>query len=124
MTTKEITKGNILIAEFLEHKIWMVKYYEGDIQADRNEIAIKDYESFIERGFEYDIYARSFQSDWNLLMPVIDKIEKMKGTRIIIEMGGCCIYQFGKKITSNGGEKRIVNCYKCVIDFIKSVGKK
>ena len=74
MKQKEITKGNILIAEFMGHKIWMVKHYIGDTQSDRMEISIKDYDKYVLKGFKYDVYARPFHSDWNLLMPVVEKI--------------------------------------------------
>ncbi len=49
-----------------------------DLQQDSAEVSVKEYKEFVTRGFEYDIWARPFHSSWNMLMPVIEKIETIQ----------------------------------------------
>jgi len=104
MKNQKITKGNILIAEFMNHKIWMVKHYEGDTQSDRQETSVKDYEKFLEKGFKYDPYARPFHSSWDILMPVMDKIYKLhKFNEFYIKPNSALLYLTNKIKLFAGG---------------------
>lgn len=113
MEYKQIINGNKLIAEFMGYKSTGKETGEP---------------TYIHENMEKGtiIWAGQFgyEKDWNLLMKVIDKIEGMKGIRIIMELSGCAIYSFGEKIASNGGEERITNCYKSVVAFIEHISKK
>lgn len=132
MEYQEILNGNKLIAEFMGHKIWVVKHYEGDAQSDRFEISIKDYDKFVDKGFKYDTYARPFHSDWNLLMSVIDKIEDVTtiGQRVYFgidpfKITAYCSGVLEKQLSVfsyedsgthfNGGSKKIDALWKAVV---------
>lgn len=71
----------------------------------------------------------AFNESWDLLMPVIDKIESLttnKGEAFRFNISGDGIsitrYDDGSGIISqraNDKEKRLQNSFECVVDFIK-----
>lgn len=126
MNNEEITSGNILIAKFMGHKIWMIKRYKGDIQPDRIEISTKDYESYLKKGFVYDSYARPFHSSWDYLMKVVDKINKGGLYDVIIYPSSCQIIAIGlgeiTHVKSKNLKYELIDItYKAIIYFLKQI---
>lgn len=101
---EDITKNNKLIAEFLGHT------RTGDTYNIPNE------HPYLHQ--EYLKYHKS----WDWLMPVVEKIEKVKGAHVIITTGTLCeIFHFGKLISrSNCAGSKIEGVYQAVIGFINN----
>lgn len=127
ITEKEIIEGNILIAKFMNHKIWVVKHYEGDEQSDREEISVSDYDKILARGFGLDIYARPFHYSWNLLMPVVEKIHSDTDFWVTIYYRSCKIFpmQAGVEMEIHIEEKPTIEAvWLAVVEFIKWLNRK
>lgn len=116
MTKEEIYEGNRLIALFMG---WKPDEKHGIINNN-----------------EFDVWSNSknaykfcdliFHKDWNLLMPVVEKIESVldTGFNVVIKNDKCRIYrhkgsQYEQVITKlyEGGSK-IESTYLAVIEFI------
>lgn len=107
---KNNIENNKLIAEFMQH--------DWDMEVN-NELCILD-TSFekVERKLQY--------SDWNSLMPVVEKIESLGyDTEIVCRQddGGHCFYINDSKVFSSqmGSKKEAV--YSATIEFIKWYNK-
>lgn len=97
--------------EFKEESLdWFMAYFEGrrmwaDTKNGLNGVLL--------RGF-------IFHEDWNKLMEVVEKIEKIKGIHCVISELGCDIYSFGKHISNIGGRAtKKNNVYEAVYQFIQ-----
>jgi len=60
-----------------------------------------------------------YDSSWDWLIPVVEKIEKEKGIQIAIYPVACEIYYFGKCLTNITEDSKISAIYKAVVEFIK-----
>lgn len=75
MTREEIIKGSILIEDFLDKEIWMVKKASNEKSViEIAKIQLNIYEDYLGKGYEYNIDGANYHKDWNLLMRVINKI--------------------------------------------------
>lgn len=61
-----------------------------------------------------------YHTSWDWLMPVVEKIHKIKGIHYIIE-GSCCmvIYNYGNLIVKESTDSMIETVYRAVGEFIK-----
>lgn len=76
---------------------------------------------FMGVGSEYkfqNIAARDYHTSWDWLMPVVEKIERIKGVHFVISELGCDIYSFGYKVSDTREETKILTIYKAVVAFI------
>lgn len=107
------------------HKIWMIKEYKGDTQADSVEIETERYQEYVKKGFKYNSYARPFHSSWDYLMKVVDKINKIGKYDVIIYPSSCQIITLGEgQITYRAivhNEKLIDVAYKAIVDLLKII---
>ena len=110
MGIEELNKNNILIAEFMG-KSYHTKYSILYIETTTTHSPIAKYDS-----------------SWEWLMPVIDRIEGLFDNAFIVDLskGRCFIHtyiQIGKaanlKPILHVNEVKLVATYKAVIDFIK-----
>jgi hypothetical protein len=112
METKEIIEGNELIALFMgalwgEHsKMW------GIGKAKYIEVGKKQFVSAIEHHKPIDL---KYNSEWNWLMPVVEKIESLE---FGIEVVGNYCKVIGANIQCSQPTK-LQATYKAVIEFIK-----
>ena len=90
---------NKLIAEFMEHKPTF-------------EVYIDDVLTTLERPI------KNYNSDWNWLMEVVEKIESIKGTQIFIN-GISCEIIFKGEIISKHFNTKIEAVYNACVNFIK-----
>lgn len=60
----------------------------------------------------------AYHKEWGWLMPVVEKIERIKGVHLVISELGCDIYSFGKKISDSREETKIATVYKAAGEFI------
>lgn len=60
-----------------------------------------------------------YHTSWDWLMPVVEKIEMVKGVHFVISELGCDVYSFGKQISNSREETKILTVYKAVVEFIK-----
>jgi hypothetical protein len=125
ITKEQILEGILIISEFMNNKIWMVKYYDDDTQPDRIEILIKDYDVFIKKGFELDIYAKPYHLNYNLLMSVIEKIEHINesetcyGTLCTIDTVYIRIGNITKDLKLNEYSSKKEGTWLAIVEFIK-----
>lgn len=119
MTTEEILEGNKLIAEFMGAKI-IVENYHGI-----NIIKFPDKST-------KDLFGLKYNTSWDWLMPVVEKIEQGNYAVIITQnvctiraciMGDTTIraYQNGNYLTPN---TKLSNTWLAVIQFIKWYNEK
>ncbi len=69
-------------------------------------------------GRTYDLHSLKYNELWDWLIPVIIKIESMKGIRVIISGTGIEIFCFGYSICKSTSESKIESVYKGCIEFI------
>ena len=99
MTQEEI-EGNKLIADFMG--LWKgIDCYE--------------YSKDVCYGFK-DL---KYHSSWEWLMPVVEKIEKIKGVRIFIKGNRCEIFNYGFEMGSPLSVYKIESVWLAVVAFIK-----
>lgn len=60
-----------------------------------------------------------YDTSWDWLMPVVEKIERIKGVHLVISELGCDIYSFGKRVSDSREDTKIKTVYKAVVSFIK-----
>lgn len=64
-----------------------------------------------------------YDRSWDWLMPVVEKIESLKG-RIDIHQYGCSLqYKFGSVAQEFAEETKIASVFKAVVDFIEWYNK-
>ena len=93
------TENNKIIAEFMEHKPTF-------------EVYIDDVLTTLERPI------KNYNSDWNWLMEVVEKIESIKGTQIFIN-GISCEIMFKGRVISKHFNTKIEAVYNACVEFIK-----
>ncbi len=124
MKTSEILENNILIAKFMG---WQVikegKYFTTYKPSAKNPCSIKSVVGYVyERPAWYSIANHcNYHSDWNWLMPVVDKIESL-GFVVEISLHQTCLYK--KPSCDNFSCNRITDdklksTYMVVVEFIK-----
>lgn len=59
-----------------------------------------------------------FESSWDWLMPVVEKVEKIEGVRVIIK-GSRCRILAGKKVFSCHTISKLNSMYRVVVEFIE-----
>lgn len=60
-----------------------------------------------------------FHTSWDWIMPVVEKIERIKDVHFVISELGCDIYSFGYKVSDTREETKILTIYKAVVEFIQ-----
>lgn len=63
-------------------------------------------------------YKLQFDSSWDWLMPVVEKIERMENVSVIIKRSRCRIL-VGKKVFSCHTIVKLNSMYRVVVEFIK-----
>ena len=99
------TENNKIIAEFIGWEI-------------NNELWINDKKVFV----QYTDQSLKFNSDWNRLMEVVEKIEKLKYF-IQIDSIGVVISKEKKIITVSDNRYKIEAVYNACVEFIKWYNK-
>lgn len=92
-------------------EIPMDKYYDADQFYIRDEDWAPEIGDVIYGTLKYD-------TSWEWLMPVVQKIERIKGVHCVISEVGCDIYFFGNGIYARE-ETKIKTVYKAVLEFIE-----
>jgi hypothetical protein len=122
-----IAEGNELIAVFMECKKVptspeISKYYVPPFYYDRDvETGIGMLKDF---GCEYFPEDMLYHSDWNWLMPVVEKIDTMQNYQFTVRM----FYHFTEILDNKNrttiidredGSGRLLSTWKAVVEFIK-----
>lgn len=122
MTKKEIINGNKLIAEFMDWK----QCKDGDWQwkHPKNSILPAQYEAYGTK-YTYDENMK-FNSSWEWLMPVVDKIESLHFNSHIVRKDGlhyCIFFHYlmipGLRVESAHHNYKINAIYEATIKFIE-----
>lgn len=109
---EEVFKGNKLIAEFMGY----------EYHSDRNLFISTTNKK------EWPIYGVNYDSSWDWIMPVVEKITKIDDGKFSVDISSvgqwaCFIKRddvFDNEISSYGGfEPTILNVWKAVIQFIQ-----
>jgi hypothetical protein len=76
---------------------------------------------FMDRNKAFDPRDKIYQyhSSWDWLMPVVEKIEAMRGTHLLMKPFGCEILMFGKSLINEVGNTKIEAAWLAVVEFIK-----
>lgn len=72
--------------------------------------------------WDYHTLGLEFDKSWDWLMPVVEKIEKMEGVRVIIK-GSRCRILAGKKVFSCHTISKLNSMYRVVVEFIEWYNK-
>lgn len=155
MTKEEIISGNKLIAEFMKEGYWQIwkkkevggyKPYLADeyITIEKCQEAIDEHftDKMIgntlssmaqhKKNYAPNFITKEYQSVWDWLMPVVEKIEE-KGSPYYIEIveTHCYIYNVDKISDTKfqgfiitDAETKIEAVWKSVVEFIKYINKK
>ena len=117
MTTQEIIEGNKLIAKFMGLSYCTKYQYEGWYKNSEHNHRICDFDGL------------KFNSSWDWLMPVVNKIESLPlindaGLCVLIEHSYCRIYldNWGEYTTVVEKEKKkdkLNAVYLSIVEFIK-----
>jgi len=65
-----------------------------------------------------------YHTSWDWLMPVVEKIESLSGTTVLIKRIGCEIIMYGKTISKQTSDTKIEAVWLAVIEFIKWYNEK
>ena len=125
----EIEKGNKLIGEFMDTKLWC--FTQGSSNILRAQIHISEYAKYKKRGYtRFDLF---YKSDWNSLMEVIDKIETIGYSSVYISNTGCSIKavfydikedaMVARSVISIKGKDKLESTWLTVVEFIKLYNK-
>lgn len=126
MKEQEILQNNKLIAEFCGWKF--IKLTDADdvmppcyvfMQYDENGRAVRQYSG----GDCWNVETAGdipYDSDWNWLMPVVEKIEGM-GYGLTIDGTICEIYKSDRDYCIKCADTKLSATYEAVCDFIKQV---
>lgn len=125
MTQEEIEEGNKLIAEFMGFKM---VYHQGELaKGIKKELwrRFPDEDDSLPMG-SLSISQFRYHYSWDMLMPVVEKIESM-GYQVNITNYGCNIQEYEKaykeysniSVAEDGALNKITNVYKAVVQFIK-----
>lgn len=126
MKQKQILEGNNLIAEFMGYKVRET----GDTTSD-SRFGVGTWFLYTKDGVTSDNVF--FNSSWDWLMPVVEKIEKLGyHTRICFDdFGSWMQIHYGlsvadtdeTKAVNMNGKTKIENTFKSVVEFIKWYNK-
>lgn len=105
---KELISDNILIAKFMN----------GTCINYANNTKGWIIPNLTNNGIDGDERNLKFNSDWNWLMMVIEKIEKTKGVTVQVAEVGCRILLFGKDIAMTHSDTKIQAVYGSVVKYI------
>jgi len=109
METNTIQESNRLIAEFMG-------WEKGENYSEEYPF----YEAWDEIIDQYVPADMKFNISWDWLMPVVEKIEHLKGCHVIITTSLLCeIFHFGKLVNNRSGDTKIESVYNAVVDFVK-----
>lgn len=110
-----LIENNKLIAEFMGVQLFFGEPYNKDIE---------QWEVFFDTLYETKDLA--YHTDWNWLMPVVEKIEHIDSIDVNILTNGTRIYEWrsgGKVIIDNIADisfsNKIEHTYHAVVEFIK-----
>lgn len=130
MEKDEILEGNKLIAEFMDIPAWK-SYWNKEDTSDwfdtqkLEDVGIKGVN--IGSGSTKYLY---FDSSWDWLMPVVEKIETLKKP-VHIHSNGCTIYEYvrfsidaGHWFTEKYGNSKLEATWLAVVEFINWYNKK
>lgn len=113
MTQEKTIQNNKLIAEFMGMKCTNKKY--GIFRDETNPVNCKTYYSTKIGGAEY----LQYNSSWDWLMPVVEKIENM-GYNLIIDAKNSYFYNgLIKDAKCSVADTKIESVYKTIIKFIQ-----
>lgn len=108
MTT---TESNKLIAEFM------------GLEKTEREGKSPVFKHALKKGFvkmEKSVGNLEYHTSWDWLMPVVEKIEAIKGVHIVIKTSVFCeIYKAGSTKAKGAGASKIESVYSAVVEFIK-----
>ena len=108
------TENNKLIVQFMELKPIKVNTDFYALAKNHVHVTGKNTDIVIS-GFSE---CAKYNSDWNWLMEVVEKIESIKGTQIFIN-GISCEVMFKGKVISKHFNTKIEAVYNACIEFIK-----
>lgn len=126
----DIEKGNKLIGEFMDTDLWCFIMGSTLLKA---KIHISEYATYRKRG--YTRFDLPYNTDWNSLMEVIDKIENLKQSYSYVDIGklGCTITPIFYDIKldamkarpkiSEKGKDKLESTWLSVIEFVKQYNK-
>ena len=103
MTQEEI-EGNTMIAEFMEWRMANDGYNDTMFNGTDKYCMIDNLK---------------YHSSWDWLMPVVEKIEKIKGVHIFIKGNRCEILNYGFEMDSPSSVYKIESVWLAVVEFIK-----
>lgn len=111
MEAKDILEGNKLICEFMEktYRMWNERLLMVAEKEHEDELITSDY-----------WHHCSYDSSWDWIMPVVDKIESVDGFRIVIQKN--LVVCYGDGYFWNGGvtnDSKLMSVYWAVVEFIK-----
>lgn len=125
MTQEEIKEGNRLIAEFMGKHIWRPVWNGGEScynsfrsTKDDCELLISNSPFLLGNSAYADVIKLYYDSDWNALIPVVEKIERIKGTDVKIRNLGCEIFYMGKTIGFGVENNKRDAVFQAVVQFI------
>ncbi len=111
---KEIFDGNKIIAEFDGWKFEQIEpdYYSGEHNGlMRWKVSLRELKSLMINGFR-------FHSKWDKLMPIIEKIETIAPSRVIIDCKEVRIVKPKGRDIKVQKESKLESAYEAVIQFI------
>lgn len=119
-----IVEGNKIIAEFMGKKF---KPYKGNSFYDEEFSTYAECQKWIEDNclekeyepeLDWKIGLGKYHLSWDWLMPVVGKIERIKGVHCEISELSCDIYSFGKHISNCKEETKLLTVWQSVVQFI------
>jgi hypothetical protein len=124
MTNAEIAEGNNLIAEFMPDMVWRIPdntaYTPYWRRVTKDGMCRKDYTARTTTATqEARFLTLGYQSDWNMLMPVVERIEDL-GYDVEIKHTSTTIVSSEPLIEiEEDGALKINGCYNAILRFVK-----
>jgi len=131
MTQEEIKEGNRIIAEFMGEPIWAPTWNDGDTHFNSYRNTKEECQALIDSS-PYLLGSKAYpemkklyyNTDWNVLMPVVEKIESL-GYWVRIEKDTCLIYRVPFESDKEGAHFCVVKettkklaVFKAVVQFL------
>lgn len=150
MATEEIIEGNRLIDFFMgaaiiplkdEYNYEVIRWNPSGFTKTQSYFAVSHKENYRDKFFNQNVFISKYDSDWNWLMPVVEKIEKIKiststiGVSVEIRDKACRIFKgewcesiegFTSFVSYSGNTKqytKIEVTWLAVVEFIKWYNK-
>lgn len=132
MKQQQITEGNKLIAKFMNHSIWGFVRNELNTNTLRGLFSPKEFKKAEKDGYKLRF---NYHSSWESLMPVFEKIEKLKDGTYKINSS---IHQniegkhetrfwtkeLGGLLVNNVSKNKMESVWKSCVEFIEWYNKK